>query len=69
MLGERLAEIALRYGANDLDGTVMEEKITHAAGAKTPQHLPAAKLIEIAKAAGKRIALRDAFCNVIKWYT
>ena len=35
-LGTKLAQVALNYGANDLDGTLMGEKVTHAAGAKTP---------------------------------
>lgn len=36
MLGEKSAQIALSYGANDVDGTTMEERITHAAGARHP---------------------------------
>jgi aminodeoxyfutalosine synthase len=39
MLTPRIAQIALRFGANDLDGTVVEEKIYHDAGATTPEHL------------------------------
>ena len=35
MLTPRIAQIALRFGANDLDGTVVEEKIYHDAGATT----------------------------------
>jgi aminodeoxyfutalosine synthase len=69
MLGEKLAEVALRYGANDIDGTVMEEKITHAAGAKTPEGLTVERLIEIGKSAGKRVGQRDTFCNILRWYT
>ena len=69
MLGEKLTEVAVRYGANDIDGTLMEEKITHAAGAETPTHLTVEKLVEIGKAAGKRVAQRDTFCNIVKWYT
>ena len=37
MISTPLAQIALHYGANDIQGTVMEEKIAHAAGAVTPQ--------------------------------
>ena len=37
MLTPRIAQIALRFGANDLDGTVVEEKIYHDAGATTPE--------------------------------
>ena len=39
MLTPRIAQIALRFGANDLDGTVVEEKIYHDAGATTPEGL------------------------------
>jgi len=40
MLGEKLSQIALAYGANDIDGTVMEERITHAAGSAAPEYMP-----------------------------
>jgi len=39
MLDVKLAQVALHFGANDLDGTVIEERITHAAGASSPQAL------------------------------
>ena len=39
MMSPRVAQVALRFGADDLDGTVVEEKIYHDAGAKTPQAL------------------------------
>src|SRR3989449_10352867 len=44
MLTPRIAQIALRFGANDIDGTVVEEKIYHDAGATTPQFTPRAEL-------------------------
>ncbi|MET1124276.1 MAG: CofH family radical SAM protein [Archaeoglobaceae archaeon] len=68
LLGENLASVALRYGANDLDGTVMGEKIGHAAGAKSPTQLSVERLVRIAKASGKRVAQRDTFCNVLRWF-
>ena len=37
MMTPRMAQVALRFGADDLDGTVVEEKIYHDAGATTPQ--------------------------------
>jgi len=40
MLSPSIAQIALRFGANDLDGTVVEEKIYHDAGAKTSEFTP-----------------------------
>ena len=39
MIGEKLAQVALSFGADDLDGTIVEEKITHMAGAKSPKGL------------------------------
>lgn len=37
MLGEKVAQVALAFGVNDLDGTVVEEKIGHDAGAASPR--------------------------------
>ncbi|MCS7120984.1 MAG: CofH family radical SAM protein [Archaeoglobaceae archaeon] len=68
MLGESLASIALRYGANDLDGTVMGEKIAHSAGAKTPEQLEVERLLKIAKSSGKRVAQRDSMHNFLRWF-
>ena len=47
MLTPSIAQIALRFGANDLDGTVVEEKIYHDAGAKTSEFTPRAALTPI----------------------
>ena len=69
VLGEKLAQIALNYGANDIDGTLMEEKITHSAGAETPIHLPIGRILKIIRGAGKIPAQRDTFYNIIKLYT
>lgn len=66
MLGTSLAQVALNYGANDIDGTLIEEKITHAAGAKTPLNLNLRNLIELIKGADKIPVQRDTFCNNIK---
>jgi aminodeoxyfutalosine synthase len=59
MLTPRIAQIALRFGANDLDGTVLEEKIYHDAGATTPQHLTRAELEQLIRAAGRVPVERD----------
>ena len=67
-LGEKLAQVALNYGANDLDGTIIEERVTHAAGAKTPIMLQTDKIIEIVKAVDKVPAERDTFYNILKMY-
>ncbi|HEV3375287.1 MAG TPA: aminofutalosine synthase MqnE [Candidatus Acidoferrum sp.] len=59
MLSPSIAQIALRFGANDLDGTVVEEKIYHDAGAKTSQFTPRAELERLIRAAGRVPVERD----------
>ena len=59
MLTPRIAQIALRFGANDMDGTVVEEKIYHDAGATTPQGLTRAELERLIRAAGRTPVERD----------
>ena len=49
MLGIKLAQMALYFGANDLDGTVVEEKIGHMAGADSPNILTKNELIDMIK--------------------
>ncbi len=63
MLTPRIAQIALRFGANDLDGTVVEEKIYHDAGATTPEHLTREELERLIRAAGRVPAERDTLYN------
>jgi aminodeoxyfutalosine synthase len=59
MLTPRIAQIALRWGANDMDGTVIEEKIYHDAGARTEQFTPRAELERLIRAAGRVPVERD----------
>jgi aminodeoxyfutalosine synthase len=59
MLTPKIAQIALRFGADDLDGTVIEEKIYHDAGATTPQGLRRQELIRLIKEAGREPIERD----------
>jgi aminodeoxyfutalosine synthase len=68
MVGEKLAQIALHYGANDIDGTVMEERITHAAGGKVPEYMPKERLIHLIKNAGRIPAERTTNYEIIKEY-
>jgi aminodeoxyfutalosine synthase len=63
MLTPRIAQIALGFGANDLDGTVVEEKIYHDAGATTPEHLTRADLERLIRAAGREPVERDTLYN------
>jgi len=57
--------VALRFGANDLDGTVVEEKIYHDAGATTPEHLTRADLERLIRAAGRVPVERDTLYNPV----
>ncbi len=59
MLTPSIAQIALRFGANDLDGTVVEEKIYHDAGAKTSEFTPRSELERLIRAAGRTPVERD----------
>lgn len=64
-LGERVAQIALNCGADDLDGTILEEKIVHSAGTTSPIAQSKSKLIDIIKGANKVPVERDTFYNPI----
>ena len=59
MLGVEVAQIALSFGADDVDGTVVEEHITHDAGGETPQGLTTAELARLIREAGREPVLRD----------
>lgn len=59
MLGLKMGQVALSFGADDLDGTVGQEKITHSAGAKTPQSLPASEMVRLIEEAGYCPVRRD----------
>lgn len=59
MLTPKIAQIALRFGADDLDGTVIEEKIYHDAGATTPQGMRRQDLVRLITAAGRIPVERD----------
>ncbi len=59
MLTPKIAQIALRFGADDIDGTVVEEKIYHDAGATTPQGLRRQGLMRLITEAGRVPVERD----------
>src|ERR1700676_3465243 len=65
MLSPSIAQIAQRFGANDLDGTVVEEKIYHDAGAKTSEFPPRAELERLIRAAGRIPVERDTLYNKV----
>jgi aminodeoxyfutalosine synthase len=68
MLGEKIAQVSLAFGVNDLDGTVVEEKIGHDAGAATPQSLTKEGIITLIKKAGKSPVERDTLYRPLHSY-
>ena len=68
MLGLKIAQLSLLFGADDLDGTVVEEKITHAAGAETGQSISKEELLNLIFDAGRIPVERDTLYNLIKIY-
>ena len=65
MLTPKIAQIALRFGADDLDGTVIEEKIYHDAGATTPQGMTRNELCHLITAAGRVPFERDTLYHAV----
>jgi aminodeoxyfutalosine synthase len=65
MLGVKTAQAALWFGADDLDGTVQEERIYHMAGAETPQTMTSAEIVRLITNAGRAPVERDTLYNVI----
>jgi aminodeoxyfutalosine synthase len=68
MLGLKISQLSLLFGVDDLDGTVVEEKITHAAGAETDQSISREQLLDLIFAAGRVPVERDTLYNIIKIY-
>ncbi len=68
MTGMQAAQLALFFGADDIDGTVTEEKITHAAGAETAVGITKNVLISLIKQADMLPVQRDTLYNVMERY-
>jgi len=66
MLGLKIAQVALCFGVNDLDGTVVEEKIGHDAGAESPQALSLEQLCALIRKAGRVPVERDTLYNELR---
>ncbi len=66
MLTLPIAQLALGFGANDIDGTIQEEKIMHAAGAKSSKSLSKEILIATIKEAGRTPVECDCNFNIVK---
>ena len=63
--GVEVAQTALWFGVDDLDGTVQEEKIYHMAGARTPEAMTTRQLERLVRAAGREPVERDTLYNVV----
>ena len=66
MVSTPLSQLSLHFGVNDLEGTVVREKIYHAVGAHTPQGMTLDGLLALIRGAGKIPAERDSFYNVLR---
>jgi aminodeoxyfutalosine synthase len=65
MLGLKTAQVALSFGADDLDGTVVHEKIYHDAGAETPQEATVAEIRRLITEAGRVPIERDTLYHQV----
>jgi aminodeoxyfutalosine synthase len=65
MLGIQTAQVALSYGADDLDGTVVHEKIYHDAGSDSPQELSIAQIRRLIEEAGRAPVERDTLYHEV----
>lgn len=61
-----LTQTSLHFGVNDIEGTVVREKIYHAVGAQTPQALSLDQLLKLIRGARKTPAERDSFYNILR---
>ena len=64
--GVDVAQTALWFGVDDLDGTVQEEKIYHMAGSSTPEGMTTAELTRLVRAAGRLPLERDTLYNIVQ---
>ncbi|MDB4868558.1 MAG: mqnE [Cohnella sp.] len=67
-IGTQLTQLALTMGASDAHGTIVHERISHAAGALTPAGITREDLIWLIKGAGRIPVERDTFYNEIRVY-
>jgi aminodeoxyfutalosine synthase len=63
--GVEVAQVALWFGVDDLDGTVQEEKIYHMAGARTPEAMSTSDIRRLIRIAGREPVERDTLYNVV----
>ncbi|NBW64740.1 CofH family radical SAM protein [bacterium] len=68
MVTQAMSQVGLHFGVNDLEGTVVREKIYHAVGAHTPQGMTLDSLLTLIRGAGKQPAERDSFYRVLRTF-
>lgn len=68
MVTTALSQVALSFGVNDLEGTVVREKIYHEAGAHTPQGLPLDDVVKLIRGAGKIPVERDSLYRDLRTF-
>ncbi len=66
MLGEKIAQVSLSFGVDDIDGTVVEERITKMAGGATEGVMTREELIDLIKQAGKTPVERDTLYRTVR---
>jgi aminodeoxyfutalosine synthase len=66
MLGIKTAQVALAFGADDIDGTVVHETIYHEAGAETPQEISVAEIRRLIAEAGRTPVERDTLYHRVE---
>lgn len=67
-IGEKITQVSLSFGVDDVDGTVVQEKIAHAAGTDSSQALTQAELVNMIRKAGKIPVERDMVYNILQIY-
>lgn len=67
-IGEKLSQVSLNFGVDDIDGTVIEEKIAHEAGTETSEAMTKDELVNMIYKAGKIPVERDTVYNILKVY-
>ncbi|MDF2651471.1 MAG: radical protein [Paenibacillus sp.] len=67
-IGTKLTQLSFTFGASDAHGTIVKEKISHAAGALSPEGLTRDELVYLIKGAGRVPVERDTFYNEIRVY-
>jgi aminodeoxyfutalosine synthase len=63
-----LSQTSLSFGVNDMEGTVVREKIYHAVGAHTPQAMTLDEILKLIRGAKKVPAERDSFYNILRTF-